>query len=189
MRVRRLDEPRSPGLAGPPAATPPFVLWVPPGYTFCELRADTASRWGLCSSSAKGSAPRLQPVGANGEPWPDDARVLNTLSTYTVVGAAETSSKQSIESLPCVRIRVRSSRGARTVVDQCQEEVASPAQAAVQTPAAASSTPKKQNDIPDHVLGKAAELWSIFVYYAVKSSGDDLELKSARSRSFVTTVG
>ena len=62
----------APAGAGP--ATPdPFVLWVPPGYTFRELCADASSRWGTQS--------KMIAKDAAGTQWPDGARVLGALAT------------------------------------------------------------------------------------------------------------
>ena len=40
------------------------------------------------------------------------------------------------------------------------------------------------NTVPEHSLGQADELWSIFVCYSVKSSGDDLQMQERPFKKF-----
>ena len=175
-----------PSAATAAATVAPFTLWVPPGYTFRELCKDAASRWG--SVAAVG----LIPEDDSGAVWPESAPVLDALASASPAAAVP----------PVIpsRLRVYMRIGAAGPLSQHQEEVLPAPQrrpqqespkvseiAKVATTTPTTSAPR--NAIPNHPLGKAAELWAIFVFYAVKSSGDDLQLQERPFREFCRDCG
>jgi hypothetical protein len=52
-----------------------------------------------------------------------------------------------------------------------------------------TSQPSPPNIVPEHSLGQADELWSIFVSYSVKSSGDDLYMQERPFKIFCRDCG
>ncbi len=178
-----------------------FTTWVPPSYSFAALCQDAATRWRVEACT------RCEMVDRFGAAYPSTALVLDELVPprlhvfLSVVGAASElpaspppPGRRSSAPTPVPSARESRRRGAGVVGSDASPDVPHvstdthrPARAPdagvsrrlrpLHAPVGTPEPWTPPTATPAHPLGQADELWCIFVWYSVKSSGDDLLLQ------------
>jgi hypothetical protein len=184
-----------------------FTTWINTHYTFDQLQQDAVARWKIQS--------KCHIINQNGNILLGNVlKQLHSQSqsqsnipfqVYLRLGDLPTSSftatsASSPSSFLPVQLDTKQSE------DNFETSVRTPKRNTLRTPSnnkRPSSTPttnhsNNQNEellrsppniVPEHSLGQADELWSIFVCYSVRSSGDDLQMQERPFKTFCRHCG
>jgi hypothetical protein len=162
-----------------------FNSWVPTNYTFQQLKEDSCAHYNISTLTFL--------TNKEGQPYNEKDLVLTSLAppnhVYLRVGTFNKPAPSSfINSTGLIS-------PSSSLADTKHDVAKTPSPNRRRPRSALSPMPlspvsiSPPNNVPEHSLGEAGELWSIFVCYSVKSSGDDLQMQERPFKTFCRDCG